>query len=453
MPMRSHVDPCTFVAFIHVPEELLDRALVDMLKGFIPEQGASLTHLLEKLPERSHQIQFHENYHFWQGLRLPFLYRYAMLAFRQASLAFKQLAATEKDYRRWNCILPELERLSLDERIGRYNGNLVWGTDQAKFPDQVEEEIRLRPLDLLECATSIAEFQVSALGEKADPVVLHRWAKRNPAYLEPYEFASRFLGNRTIALRCILPLINASFHTSEPVRTFADLLRRVWHSFLTGNPMYTAFLAQPEPCRWTELFAMWLDDIAYDVEPDADGHILGSPYHRITLEQWVEGSFGSHDGGFVTHLFLGNLARKWIEEQKANPAYSMLMDQPAWVLPETFGKWRDVFSPALAVYRFHLGGDDDCTFFTGTSDDRANTSLPLRNASEWRGFVADFLTIYGAVRRASGAHFDPEQRTCHLVQCPHYKHNFCNMYPIIPRDFASCGFPDRIRQLIDKIGS
>jgi hypothetical protein len=131
----------------------------------------------------------------------------------------------------------------------------------------------------------------------------------------------------------------------------------------------------------------------------------------------------------------------------------MLMDQPAWVHHEAFWKCRSEFSPTLTVYRFHLGGGEDRTLFTGTADGRAFTSLPLKNATDWRGFVADFLTLYGAVRRASGAHFDAEQRTCHQAHCPHYEDNFCNMYPIVPRDFGSCGFPDRIRRLIDIIGS
>ena len=453
MPMRSHVDPCTFVTFIHVPGTGLDEAFVDMLKVFRPEQGATPADLLAKLPKRSHQIRFHEDYHFWQGLRLPFVYRYATLAIRQAFQAFRQLAATEKDYRAWNCILPEFERLSLDERIGRYPGHLVWGRDQAKFPDQVEEVIRLRPLDLLECATSLAEFQVSAEGEKSDPLVLHRWAKRNPAYLEPYEFASRFLEDRRLALRCSLSLINAAFHTSEPVRTYVELLARVWGTFATGSSHAAAFLSQPEPCRWTELFVKWLDEIAYDAEPNADGLILGSPYHRITLDVWVGGAFTALDGGFLIHPFLGTLARKWIEEQKANPEYGMLMDQPAWVRHETFWECRNVFSPTLTVYRFHLGDNNDRTLFTGTADGRVFTSLPLKNTTDWRGFVADFLTLYGAVRRASGAHFDAEQRTCHQARCPHYEDNFCNMYPIVPKDFEYCGFPDRIRRLIDIFGS
>jgi hypothetical protein len=56
--------------------------------------------------------------------------------------------------------------------------------------------------------------------------------------------------------------------------------------------------------------------------------------------------------------------------------------------------------------------------------------------------------MYGAVRRASGAHFDAFQRTCHHRGCPFYEKNYCNAYVIIPEDHARCGFPARIDSLI-----
>ena len=453
MHMRSHVDPCTFVAFIHVPGAQLDEDFASALRAFDPQQGDSPVELLSRLPDRSHQIRFHEDYHYWQGLRLPFLYRYALLSMRQAFGAFRQLAAHDRDYANWDCVLPEFERLGLDERIGRYSSHLVWGGSEADFPDEVEEEIRLRPLDLLECATSMAEFQVSAHGDKSDPVVLRRWAKRNPGYFEPYEFAARFLGDPSVALRCILPLINASFQTSEPVRSFVELLARMYGAFVPADAGASAFLAQPEPCRWAELFANWLDELPYEAQPDSDGRILGSPYHRLTLDHWVKGAIVAPDGGFLIHPFLGLQARKWIDEQVAKPEYGLLMDHPASVRHETFWECRNEFSPILTVYRFHLGDAVDRTLFTGVANGSAFTSLALRDAGEWRGFVADFLTIYGAVRRASGAHFDTAQRTCGHVECPQYAGNFCNMYPIIPNDYAACGFPDRIARLINTLGA
>ena len=450
MTMRSHVDPCTFVMFIHIAGDHLSNDLVEKLQDFQPTQGASPDFVLDHMARRSRQVHFHEAYHFWQGLHLPFLYRYAFLSFRQACMAFKSLAAQETNFLKWDCVLPEFERLGLSEKIGiGSRSHLFWGREKAVFPAEVIDEVELSPLDLLECATSIAEFQVSATGDKVEPAVLSRWAKRNPAYLEPYELASRFLENPSLALRSILPLINAAFHTSEPVRTFVELLGRLWGTFVPDSSFARTFLTQQEPCRWPELFEIWLGELPYEAKPNADGRILGSPYHRITHEEWVGSAFTTKDGGFIIHPFLGLLARKWIEDQKSNPEYGLLIDQPAWVRPETLGRCLTDFSPPLTVFRFHLGNEHDKIFFTGRANGQGFTSLPLSTESEWRAFVADTLTIYGAVRRASGAHFDAEQRTCHHSQCPYYNANFCNTYPIIPSDFRSCGFPKRIQELVN----
>jgi hypothetical protein len=93
------------------------------------------------------------------------------------------------------------------------------------------------------------------------------------------------------------------------------------------------------------------------------------------------------------------------------------------------------------VYRFHVGEGRDRVIWSGPAEGSGFTSLPLTSQSGWRGFVADFLTQHGAVRRASGAHFDSEQRTCHHVGCPEYEVNFCNTYPVTPAEYRTCGFP------------
>lgn len=447
--MRSHVDPCSFVVYLHIDgTKLNDPALAHDLRTWPFKQGESPQELLSRLPERSHQIRFHEDYHYWQGLRLPFVYRYATLALRQAMRAFTRLSQQERDHTRWDCVLPEFERLSLDMRVGRYGSHLVYGGDKTKFPPELEEEIRLSPLDLMECATSIAEFQVTEEGDRSDPKVFSRWAKRNPATLEPYKFAAAHLGSPALALRCMLPLINASFHTSEPVRTFVELLARVWGAFAKPDADARAFLAQPEPCWWSGLFGDWLDRLPYEARANADGHILGSPYHRIGLEEWVGGAITTKDGGHLVHPFIGMQARQWIEDQKVMPEMGMLMDQPAWVTGDTFARCRQKFGPTLTVYRIHFEGGESRTFMAGDPDGRGFTSLNMGGPSGWRGFVADFMTMYGAVRRASGAHFDEQQRTCHHHQCPRYKDNFCNSYLIIPREYAACGFPERMANLV-----
>lgn len=447
--MRSHVDPCAFVVFLHVDGARLDSELAKDLRTRVFQQGESPHELLSRLPMRSHQVRFHEDYHYWQGLRLPFVYRYATLALRQAMQAFTHLSRQDRTHSNWDCVLPEFERLSLDMRVGRYGSHLVCGGDEATFPTEVVEEVRISPLDLLECATSIAEFQVTESGSRTDPMVFARWSKRNPAMLEPYRFAAAHLSDPALALRSILPLINATFHTSEPVRTFVELLGRLWGMVATRNTDVREFLAQPEPCRWPDLFEHWLGQLPYEAEENADGYILGSPYHRIGLDEWVGGTITSADGSSLVHPFLGVQASLWIDEQRVLPEMGLLMDQPAWVTADTFWSCRQKFSPTVTVYRIHFEDRESRTLIAGNPDGSGFVSRGLSGPSDWRGFVADFLTMYGAVRRASGAHFDEDQRTCHHRQCPHYGDNFCNSYPIIPREHTSCGFPGRMANLVD----
>lgn len=449
--MRSHVDPCAFVVFLHIDGTKIDGDLAKDLRTRVFQEGESAHELLSRLPMRSHQVRFHEEYHYWQGLRLPFVYRYATLALRQAMRAFKHLSRQERSYTRWDCVLPEFGRISLDMRVGRYGSHLVYGGDEVKFPPEVEEEVRISPLDLLECATSIAEFQVTATGDRSDPMVFARWCKRNPATLEPYKFVANHLADPVLAQRCILPLINASFHTSEPVRTFVELLARLWGTFAGRDTGALAFLAQPEPCRWAEMFGHWLDQLPYKAKANADGYILGSPYHRIGLDEWVGAAITTSDGGHIVHPFIGVQARLWIQEQKACPEMGLLMDHPAWVSADTFMKCRQEFGPMLTVYRVHFDDGDSRTIVNGDPDGRRFASLGLRVPSDWHGFLADLMTMYGSVRRASGAHFDEDQRTCHHRRCPHYLGNFCNSYPIIPKEHSTCGFPERIARLVDNM--
>src|SRR5215471_12952764 len=137
MSVRSHVDPCLFIVFMHIKRDQLDDDLADVVKALQARHGDPFNPVLDRLQFRSHQVLLHEIYHFWQGLRLPFLYRYAMLAFRHAFLAFEELSRASSDFHEWSCIIPELERLNLKSRIGfRPGGRIFWGGLDAKLPSE-----------------------------------------------------------------------------------------------------------------------------------------------------------------------------------------------------------------------------------------------------------------------------------------------------------------------------
>lgn len=445
MVTRSHVDPLLFIVFMHVGRRDLDDDAARTVASANLKEGESFAPVLHRLKFRQHQTIAHETYHFWQGLRLPFVFRYATLAFRQAFLAFKQLSKQSADFQTWDCLLPELHRLTLDFCVAHEGSNIYWGGPDATFPTSTK--MRLAPMDLLECATSLAEFQVtSTKTQRTDPVSFGRWSKRNGAYDAPYKFAVEFLGDEALILRCLLPLINASFHTTEPTRAFVELLGRLWGLFGSPSAQSRGFLAQPEPCRWSEMFEDWLSQLNYDNPPDSDGKLLGGGYFRLNLEKWVGGQMGNVDGHMI-HPFLGIPAREWIEMSKHDPILTTALDYPGW-MGDSFGKLRKHFTPPLTVFRFHLGDLGDRVFLQGEEPAKAFSTVPL-SGREWHGFVADVMAMYSAVRRASGAHFDAEQRTCHHKGCPHYELNFCNSYPIVPLDHATCGFPNRMQKLME----
>ncbi|WP_143136647.1 hypothetical protein [Burkholderia ubonensis] len=78
--MRSYVDPCSFVVFFNTDgRRRLNPDFVSQLRSHAFEQGESPEPILSQLPLRSRQVQFHEDDHFWQGLRLPYLFWYATL--------------------------------------------------------------------------------------------------------------------------------------------------------------------------------------------------------------------------------------------------------------------------------------------------------------------------------------------------------------------------------------
>jgi len=145
--------------------------------------------------------------------------------------------------------------------------------------------------------------------------------------------------------------------------------------------------------------------------------------------------------GEVGHPFLARLAQQWVEIARENAAFSSVLDLPGYctVLSDCYER----FSPPVTVFRFHLGGNRDRVFIKANAFTRGDYA-----GSTFNAMVADFLTVYGAVRRASGAHFDPDQRTCHHSGCPLYQPNFCNIYPVVPDHHTNCGFSARLKRLI-----
>ncbi|MGP4050871.1 hypothetical protein [Streptomyces sp. 2A115] len=99
MRIGSHVDLCMFICSMHVRFEERAPGVDALLAG--RKDVSALRAAAELQTRASPKVFFHETCHFWQGLRLPFLYRYACLAVRAAYQAFVGADATWEDLHDW----------------------------------------------------------------------------------------------------------------------------------------------------------------------------------------------------------------------------------------------------------------------------------------------------------------------------------------------------------------
>lgn len=452
MSIRSHVDPCLFIVVMHIKGEQLESNLVEYLNSTELSDGDQARTLLDLINSRSRQVLFHESYHYWQGLRLPFLYRNALGAFRDVNIAFKKLSQSSADFLSWKCVMPAHDRLNLKYRLGiEDDDNIKMYEEQGELPPSVQYECSISPLDILECAASIAEFQVANKGNNlADPILWKRWSKRNPSYQIPLEFAFHYLGNISISLRLILPLINTAFHTTDPVRAYADLLVIVKLYLEKRSEFMQKFLRQNEPCRWTDFFKMCIEEIEFEASPDSCGSLHNADYYRLYLDSWANGLHSEkNEENKINHPFLDCNSLKWSKYEKENSVYSWAMDLPGYMPGSVFNKLVNEFSPSLIMYRFHLGKGSDKVILQGEKDFSSFTSLYDINDPQGRGIIVDMITMYSAIRRASGIYFDTYQRSCHHEKCPYFESNYCNLYPIIPSRYQECGFRERMLRLIN----
>lgn len=434
MPLRSHVDLCLFIPVVHIPAwqipEHLDLALRTVKD---PREAAAIAFEWRDQSEAMRQLLFHETYHFWQGLRLPYLFRYALLAFLESVKAFRELNVTVAGLHDWQCTLPNLHVLDCEVPCCWFGGAQYGvGHGAAEEKNDAVLEVSLSPIALLECATSLAEWHSFRKAKASDEMLFSRWTKRNPSYLEPLRFAAASLENEQLALRCTLPLICAAFQTTQPVRTFVELL-----AALRGNrdlDWYQEFVAQREPCRWPELFELLFSKFSFD-EQAKTAHLWPKEYSRIDLHDWVFSD--------APHPTLTAIARRWHDAAERDTGYKWVLDLAAYARPEVFRDCLRSFRPPVLIMRFSLSDGSSRVFFVPGSE----KVMEIAGIDGGPGAIADIYTMWSIVRRASGAHFDEDARLCHHSDCPEFKYNYCNLYPIVPENFESCGFLRRFDDL------
>jgi hypothetical protein len=452
MRIRSHLDPTLFIIFLHIDASKYDedfRALVRSLKA---EKGVDISAVFEAFSNREHRTKRHELYHYWQGLRLPFLHMYAFLTYREALLGIKELARISPDWTRWHELgfsMPSFDRLDVPLYITHDDaGGFAAGRDP---PPSLGHDGVVSPKDMLECAASLYDFQSSCeyLRQMSDVEHFTRWRKRNPSYLGTFDLCARLFRSEGLALRCALPLINASFHTSIPERAFMELAARTWAMLARSTDWGRMFLAQNEPCRWSDLFRHWLAELRYDVGEEEGSQSLAVlesrffPMRRTLL--------GSSFGGEITHPFLGPNSLKWEQAAARMPGLADYIDMPGYVADPEVHDFASKADPPLWIVRIFFEDGGSIVYAIGPGFVRETLirgALADLSDSDLRGFALDSLSAYSAFRRAAGAHFTDSSRTCHHAACPHYELNYCNCYPLVPDHFEDCGFPRRLEQWI-----
>jgi hypothetical protein len=200
--------------------------------------------------------------------------------------------------------------------VYRVDGSFAIGGDNPD-PGLGGVMARLSPIDLLETSASIAEFQASTqMSQCADPKSFSRWSKRNPAYLDPYRFLAAMFGDEELALRCFNPLVEAAFHTNQPLLCFLFLARAVIGA--RPHPKFQSFIAQKEPCRWADYFQGVLKQVPFESDTDRVGPLFFKPFCRLTLDYWIE----QYTPADRPHPILTRAARAWAASARSDPAYS-----------------------------------------------------------------------------------------------------------------------------------
>lgn len=434
MPVRSNVDLCLFIRLVSVARErILESEIADLLESDDPERAMRVW---RSRFEASRTTLFHEGYHYWQGLRLPFLHWYATFAFRESLSQMKQFAGTGLPFEQWNAIVPAFHYLG--ERLacfylGKSRFQIQMPT--AKPPGEPLVSALLSPIDLLEGATSVAEWQ-SITDLPTDVKQFIRWTKRNPAYTDAFDFVSGVLKSEELALRCFNPLIEKAFATNRPLRAFLELLGLL-ERHLT-RPDVQAFIGQKEPCRWLDLFEAFLEDIPFEKGPDSMRDIAADQaYCRVTLSNWVNATWPDHS---PLHPFLSTNAQEWLKNEERHPEYGLLLSQLPWAKKLALSSMEGEFYPPLTILRFQVNEKENRVIHVGYVE--KFVLVPGGRAP-----LIDLLTMFSIVRRATGSHFDTDLRLCHHVACPHYNANYCNLYPVIPKTWEQCKFPQLAESL------
>jgi len=453
MAIRSHIDPATFVRILYIDCDGLDTKLVAALEAG-PNHDAF--HEVWKI-ERARRFDtvMHETYHFWQGVRLPYVHRYAVLSFWRIFHAFKFAAGHFGSHiSQWQFEVPDLYRLTIPfDCYLLHSGSFAMQVVAGELPNVsgVKRRFRVTERDLLETGASLAEWNAH-VGNKqekrsalTEPTLFNRWRKRHPAFLTAFDMIAMALDNESLALRCALPLICGAFSTNRPVQTLCRLIADIVRANREHHDWWVTFIRQEEPCRWVDLMDFLVNQIDFDALPDSDTDMVPKTYCKLTIDMWASGRITNESGSGTVHPFLSERAQQWLKaEQSTLPGLRFFMAQPNWVTEETL-HFALTIEPPMTIARIALpSGRTRVVPFREFGTRQPVFGLPETGDVE----LLEIMTVVSIIKRATGSHYHADHRLCSHSACPHFPANYCNSYANIPDDPKACGFPSRANGLI-----
>lgn len=439
--MRSHVDMILFCSYLQIRPDDLDADFTDRIKKASDNELYNLWFEFSNRENKIGQLSFHETYHYYQGLTLPYLFWYSFICVRGIFDVFRELSQNESDFHNWGAKVEGFNNLSSLHKISEDKGNYyLQKTDKAN-----NNVIDLTLLDLIESATSLAQFQILVdYNEKTDPVSFKRWTLRNSAYLKVYKFLTTVFEDEILVLRFLIPLINASFHTTQPMRAFVDLINNFLYFIATEKTTFKNFIEQKEACKWADLFEyIFLNYIKFEADPDSTADRVDPLYCKLNIENWINSSYGKIDETPISHPFINYHAAEWFRKSRTNLSYSSFMDYPGYMKGDFMQELSKEFFPTITFLKFNIDGVNDRVLTFGSLNYTHNFNFPIP--------IVDLLTIFSVVKRATEVQYIEGNRLCHHSECPEFHLNFCNSYPVIPNRFELCGFPNKVKKLINNL--
>ena len=451
--LRSYVDPTLFAIYYHFDISQYGQHVRDLALSLKQQSGADARPLLSALLGGGHVRTFaHEHYHYWQGLRLPFLHRYAVLTFREIMLTARYLARNASPWTEWaneGVVAPAFHRLDIPHHVAIVSDSeLVYG---VKDVPNAESKIQFTAIDMLECAASLFEYQISCQdpGAITDLTNFERWRKRRAAYLDLFDFATPLLIPSHIALAFMIPLINAAFHTTRPEQAFIQLLAKfpsaLADQFAAGSIDQSE--GDPRNCRFVvdDLLKTLNYHLPYGKQPDVV-NIHDNQFYYLS-DDWLSAGFGNESES-MSHPILGPISKRWSNRAQRDPGVADWLDYPGYIRSENVYSFVWDAEPTVRVLRLKLDGQYKVLVFGSAEFRSAFSKPPSASDASLRDFLLDVFAVYGAVRQALGLETEDTLRRCFHQSCPFYQAACCNGFPLIPNKHQDCSFPQRMEDFV-----